>query len=256
MPRLYGGQVIAQALEAARRTVDEDRLCHSLHARFLRAGDAPKPIDLAVARDTDSRSFSSRRVTARQDRALIFSLNASFQRPSDGPAHSAAMPDVPSPEHLPSQESYIAQIENDLPVWAKPFWVHEQAIEYRFCEPLHSFRHAPEPPVRHVWMRAPVRLPDMPYVHQRTLAFASDMHILHTGLLPMGVGWADGDLRTASLDHAIWFHAAFRADDWLLYALDSDFTGSARTLGRGRVFDREGRLVATVMQEGLARLLR
>lgn len=254
MQRLYGGQVIAQALDAARRTVEEDRLCHSLHGYFVRPGNPRRPIDLAVASDADSRSFSARRVTARQDGALIFSLSASFQRPSAGPSYQTAMPQVPDPDSASSQSLVIREISEQLPQWAHPFWLNEQAVEYRFCEPFHVFHHPPESPVRHVWMRVRMGLPDSPYVHQRLLAYASDLHIMHGGLLPLGIGWADSNLRTASLDHAIWFHDRFRADEWLLYDLDSDFAGSARTLGKGRVFSRDGRLVATVMQEGLARI--
>lgn len=255
MRRLYGGQVIAQALDAARRTVDADRLCHSLHGYFVRPGNPRQAIDLAVSCDADSRSFSSRRVTARQDRALIFSLSASFQRPGDGPRYQATMPQVADPETLSGQHEVVGQVGTRLPEWAHPFWLNEQAVDYRFCEPFHIFAHPPEPPVRHVWMRVRMRLPDAPHVHQRMLAYASDLHIMHGGLLPLGVGWADPVLRTASLDHAIWFHDAFRADEWLLYDLDSDFAGSARTLGKGRVFRRDGTLVATVMQEGLARIV-
>lgn len=255
MARLYGGQVIAQALDAARRTVADDRSCHSLHGYFVRAGNPRQPIDLAVSCDADSRSFSARRVTARQDRALIFSLSASFQRLTDGPRVQKAMPEVPAPEGLPNQQSLIDRMGARLPDWAHPFWRNEQAVEYRFCETFHVFRHPPEPAARHVWMRVRMPLPADPYVHQRMLAYASDLHILHTGLLPLGLGWADEDLRTASLDHAIWFHDTFRADEWLLYDLASDFTGGARTLGKGRVFRRDGRLVATVIQEGLARVI-
>ncbi|RYY45028.1 MAG: acyl-CoA thioesterase II [Sphingomonadales bacterium] len=255
MQRLYGGQAIAQALDAARRTVPEDRACHSCHAYFVRPGDPKQPIDLAVSRDTDSRSFSARRITARQGGQLILSMAASFQMPAAGPAHQSPMPEVPPPEGLPTQRELVDKVGTGLPEWTHAFWLSEQAIEYRFCEPFHIFRHEPEPPQRHVWMRVRMRLPDAAYVHQRLLAYASDLHIMHGGLLPLGVGWADTELRTASLDHVIWFHDRFRADEWLLYDLDSDFTGHARTLGRGRVFTRDGRLVASVMQEGLARIV-
>lgn len=255
MHRLYGGQVVAQALDAARRTVADDRTCHSCHAYFVRPGDPNEPIDLAVARDRDGRSFSARRVSARQGGRIILSLAASFQDEEPGPRHQAAMPDVPAPDGLESQRMLIDRIGRRLPPWAHAFWLNEQAIEYRFCEPFPVFRHAPGSPVRHIWMKVSMRLPDAPYVHQRLLAYASDLHIMHSGLVPLGIGWADENLRTASLDHAIWFHDRFRADEWLLYDLGSDFAGQARTLGKGRVFTADGRLAATVMQEGLARLV-
>ena len=186
MARLYGGQVIAQALDAARRTVEDDRVCHSLHGYFVRAGNPRQPIDLAVSCDADSRSFSARRVTARQDRTLIFSLSASFQRPADGPRVQVAMPEVPAPESLANQQTLIDRLGARLPEWAHPFWRNEQAVEYRFCETFHVFRHSPEPPARHIWMRVRLPLPADPHVHQRMLAYASDLHILHTGLLPLG----------------------------------------------------------------------
>ena len=255
MQRLYGGQAIAQALDAARRTVAADRACHSLHAYFIRPGEPKAAIDLAVSRDSDGRSFSARRVTARQHGRIILSMAASFQTPAEGPRFQSAMPDVPPPDDLPSQRELAHQVRAQLPEWTHAFWLNEQAVDYRFCEPFRFFRHAPEPPARHVWMRIPAPLPDEAHVHQRLLAYASDLHIMHGGLLPLGIGWADDDLKTASLDHAIWFHDRFRADEWLLYDLDSDFAGDARTLGNGRVFTRDGRLVVTVMQEGLARVV-
>lgn len=255
MRRLYGGQVVAQALDAARRTVPEERACHSCHAYFVRPGDPNLPIDFAVARDTDGRSFSARRVSVRQQGRIILSLAASFQIAAGGPHYQAAMPDVPGPEGLATQRALVDRVGTRLPEWTHAFWLGEQAVEYRFCEPFAIFRHPPQPAARRIWMRVRMRLPDSPFVHQRLLAYASDLHIMHGGLLPLGIGWADTDLRTASLDHAIWFHDAFRADEWLLYDLDSDFAGSARTLGRGRIFTASGRLVASVMQEGLARIV-
>lgn len=255
MERLYGGQVVAQALDAARRTVDEDRFCHSFHAYFVRPGDPRRPIDLMVARDSDSRSFSNRRVTARQGGSLILSLMASFQLDASGPHFQAVMPDVPAPEGLESQDDWVERNGHLLPQWTHAFWLNEQAVEYRFCEPFTAFGQRPGSARRNIWMRAKMALPDEVFVHQRLLAYASDLHIMHSALLPLGIGWGDENLRTASLDHAVWFHDRFRADEWLLYSLDSGFAGHARALGSGHVFARDGRLVATVMQEGLARIL-
>ena len=254
MKRLYGGQVVAQAFDAARRTVDEDRPGHSFHAYFVRPGDPRRLIDFSVARYGDSRSFSNRRVTARQDGSLILSLSASFQLDALGSRYQAIMPDVAPPEGLESQREWSGRNASRLPEWTHAFWLNEQVVDYRFCEPFTAFCHPPISPVRHIWMKVRMALPNELFVHQRMLAYASDLHIMHSGLLPLGIGWADDNLRTASLDHALWFHDDFRADEWLLYALDSGFAGQARALGQGRVFARDGRLVATVMQEGLARV--
>lgn len=254
MPRLYGGQVVAQALEAAQRTV-EGKLAHSCHAYFVRAGDPALPLDFAVSRDSDGRSFAARRVTVRQARRLVLSLSASFQIEEGGPGYQAAMPDVPPPEDLPTQSQLTAAVADRLPARLRGFWLSEPAVEYRPCEPIRYFSHAPEAPVRRVWFRLRTPLPDDPRIHRRMLAYASDLHILHVAMLPIGIGFADAAVRTASLDHSLWFHDHARADDWLLYDLEGDFAGHARALGRGRIFARDGRLVASAAQEGLVRTL-
>ena len=254
MARLYGGQVVAQALTAAQRTVAPARQVHSCHAYFVGPGDPAHPIDLAVARDTDGRSFSARRVTARQGRRLILTLAASFHDNEPAAAAQTAMPAVPSPDALPSQTDLIAAVADRLPARLHAFWLEPQAVDYRMVEPFAVFAAPPAPPQRHIWMRIRTPLGDDPCEHRRLLAYASDLHIMHSGLKRIGIGWADANLQTASLDHTIWFHGDFRADEWVLYALDSDFAGNSRTLGRGLVFTADGRLIASIAQEGLARV--
>lgn len=254
LARLYGGQVIAQALAVAQRTAPADRHVNSCHAYFVRSGDPHRPIDFAVERDSDGRSFSARRVTVMQEGRLILSLSASMHVPEGGPAHHMAMPDVPAPEALVSQDRRLAEIAERLPARHQAFWLQDVGIECRMVEPFETFDPVPRPAHRHVWLRLRHRIGDDMAEHQRLFAYASDLYLLHTGLLPLGIGWADPRLQDASLDHAIWFHDRFRIDEWLLYALDSPAAGHARTLGRGLVFTRDGRLVATVAQEGLIRM--
>ena len=254
LARLYGGQVIAQAIAAVQLTAPADRHVNSCHAYFVRPGDPHRSIDFAVERDSDGRSFSARRVAATQEGRLILSLSASFHVREDGPAHHMAMPAVPPPEALPSQDRQLAEIADRLPPRHRAFWLGDIGIDCRMVEPFDTFDPPPRPPHRHVWLRLRYRIGDDVAEHQRLFAYASDLYLMHTGLLPLGIGWADPRLQDASLDHAIWFHDRFRIDEWLLYALDSPVAGHARTLGRGLVFTRDGRLVASVAQEGLIRM--
>ena len=252
--RLYGGQVVAQALAAIQRTAPAERPVHSCHAYFVSAGDSSRPTDFFVSRDRDGRSFSARRVSVEQDGKLILSMAASLHAIEDGQRHQLAMPEVAAPETLLPMEAYIAEYGDTLPRRHWPFWRREQMIDWRPVEPFRIMNGTPLPPQRHFWLRLKATLGDDPAEHQRFLAYASDLHILHAGLLPLGIGWADSYLETASLDHAIWFHDRFRVDDWLLYALDSPAAGAARALGQGNLFTRDGRLVATVAQQGLIRI--
>ena len=252
--RLYGGQVIAQALAAVQRTAPPGRPVHSCHAYFVSAGDSARPIDFIVSRDRDGRSFSARRVAVEQDGRLILSMAASLHAIEAGAQHQFAMPEVAPPESLRPMEDAIAAFGDTLPRRHWPFWRREQMIDWRPVEPFRIMNGPPEPSPRHFWLRLKAPLGDDPAEHQRFLAYASDLHILHAGLAPLGIGWADPYLQTASLDHAIWFHDRFRVDEWLLYALDSPAAGHARALGRGNVFARDGRLVATVTQQGLIRV--
>lgn len=254
MARLYGGQVFSQAMAAAQATSPDARLVHSAHAYFVGPGDPHLPIDFAVSRDRDGRSFSARRVEARQQDRLILTLSASLHADEGGQSHQFAMPDVPGPETLTPQDEVIRAVGDRLSPRHHTFWLGRFAVDYRAVEPFVTFDPPHAPPVRHFWMRVRDPVGDDPAHHQRLLAYASDLYILHTGLAQMGVGWSDPELQDASLDHAIWFHDRFRADEWLLYALDSPRTAHARAIGRGLVFAQDGRLVASVVQEGLVRL--
>jgi acyl-CoA thioesterase II len=250
--RIFGGQVAGQALVAAARTVDDDRSVHSLHAYFLRPGDPTIPVLYEVDRIRDGRSFTTRRVVAIQHGRPIFNMSASFQVHEEGFDHSAEMPDVPDPETLPTFRERMADYREqfgDLLDRARP-------IDIRHVDWLPHDRSQPLPPYQRVWLRADGKLPDDPLIHTIALTYASDMTLLDTSLLPHGGSWSQPGLFMASLDHAMWFHRPFRADDWLLYVQDSPSASGGRGLSRGLVFTREGTLVATVMQEGLIRMAR
>ena len=239
--RVFGGQVLAQALVAAVCTAPPDRVCHSLHAYFLRAGDPAIPILYEVDRSRDGGSFSVRRVVAIQHGAQIFVLAASFQKGEDGFAHQATMPDVPPPEALtPPDEPMLAAH------WrARPF-------EFRPVLPRGLADRPARAPLDHVWLRVPAALADQPVLHQAFLAYASDMSLLDTALLPHGKGLFS-NVQVASLDHAMWFHRPFRCDDWMLYSQESPAAFGARGFSRGMIFARDGTLIASVAQEGLIR---
>ena len=254
--RVFGGQAIAQALVAARRTVPDDRAVHSLHAYFLRGGSDALPTDLRVKRDLDGRSFSNRRVVASQDGEPILNLIASFQKRQDGPSHQyPQMPDVPPPEDLESDSVLRARIAADLPDGPlRRFFLRPRPIDFRSVEPRDWLYPQKREPCAHCWFRTVAPLPDEPRVHGAVLAYASDFQLLATALQPHGLSYPRGDVKGASLDHAIWFHGEFRADEWLLYVTDSPWSGRARGFGRGQIFSRDGRLVASVAQEGMLRL--
>lgn len=254
LARLFGGQVLAQTLAAAQRTVAPDRPANSCHAYFVRPGDPAKPIDFAVSRDSDGRSFSARRVTAMQDDALILTLTAAFHQPEPGEHQQLAMPDVPPPESLISQDAVLAAALPHLPPHRHAFWDRDMGIDFRTVEPFVTIAPPKAPPQRHFWVKLKMPIGDDPRQHQLMLAYVSDLYMMHTGLLPLGISWADPRLQDASLDHSLWFHQPFRIDEWLLFAMDSPYAGGARTLGRGTFFARDGRLVASAAQEGLIRI--
>jgi acyl-CoA thioesterase II len=257
-PRVFGGQVIGQALVAAERTI-EGRAPHSLHAYFLLPGDVDAPIVYQVERVRDGRTFSARRVQAVQHGRPILSMIASFQAPEEGLEHAAPMPDVPLPEALtPMAELKQRWLSEAGPV---PPQVAESllstgAIEFRPVEPRNPLLPSPGEPRQAIWFRAVDRVPDDPRLHRCILAYASDYQLLGTALRPHGRSWYQPSMVVASLDHALWFHRAARIDDWLLYSMDSPSAQGARGLARGLVFDRGGRLVASVAQEGLMREVR
>ena len=251
--RVFGGQVIAQALTAAMRSVQDGHVAHSLHAYFLRPGDETLPIVFRVERDFDGRSFVNRRVIAQQRGRPILNMAASFQSPETGFGHADAMPDAPPPEAL-VDEAELARREREREEAPAPARSSRAgAIELRPVAPRGPSDTSPSPPRLAVWFRAVASAGDDPDVHRAILAYASDMVLLGTSMRPHGVVWRTPGMQTASLDHALWLHAPPRTDDWLLYATDSPWAGGGRGFNRGSIFSRDGRLVASVAQEGLIR---
>jgi acyl-CoA thioesterase-2 len=250
--RVFGGQVIGQALVAANRTV-EGRPAHSLHAYFLRAGDPAVPIIYEVDRIRDGGSFSTRRVVAIQHGHAIFSMAASFHKQEEGLEHQISMPDVPPPEDLPSEAELKQRLVDRLPEPVRAYWQHERPIEIRPVDLSRYLSPGTQAPSQQVWIRATGDLGDDLALHQCVLAYASDFTLLDTALIAHGRFVFDPTLMLASLDHAVWFHEPFRADDWLLYAQDSPSSGAGRAFCRGTLFTRDGRMVASTAQEGLIR---
>jgi acyl-CoA thioesterase II len=251
--RVFGGQVIGQALAAASRTVVEERQVHSLHGYFMRPGDPSVPIIYEVDRIRDGGSFTTRRVVAIQHGKAIFSMSASFQVMEEGLEHQFDMPDVPMPEDLPSEQELKDKYLQVAPEHVRAYWERERPIELRPVDLTHYFSDKPLPPVQNVWVRASDALPDDPRIHRCVLAYASDMTLLDTSLYPHGKSVFSPDIQAASLDHAMWFHRPFRADDWLLYSEDSPSSSGSRGMNRGSLYTREGVLVASTAQEGLIR---
>jgi acyl-CoA thioesterase II len=251
--RVFGGQVLAQALVAARRTVDGERHAHSLHGYFILPGDLAAPIVYFVDRLRDGRSFATRQVTAIQHGEAIFNMSASFQRREHGLEHQAAMPDVPPPESLASELELIRGMADRLPESLRRVLTQDRPIDFRSVESVDPFLPEPRPATRHIWLRAVGDMPAELLAHQAVLAYASDYGLLGTALLPHGRSFRQPDMQVATLDHAIWYHRPVRVDDWLLYVLDSPAAAAARGFTRGTVFTRDGRLVASVAQEGLVR---
>lgn len=252
--RVFGGQVFAQALVAARRTVDEPREAHSVRGDFILPGDLAAPIVYFVDRLRDGSSFATRRVTAIQHGRAIFNLSASFHKVEDGLAHQLPMPDVPAPETLPSELTQLRAIADRIPERYRAAWTQDRPIDIRPVAPIDPFRPEVRPPQRQLWFRTVGTMPDELLLHHAVLAYASDYSLLTTALLPHGVSWRAPGLQIASLDHSVWLHRPFRADDWLLYVMDSPVSGGARGFARGSVFAQSGELVASVAQEGLLRM--
>lgn len=252
--RVFGGQVVGQALVAADRTVEaEDRLTHSLHAYFLLPGDPKVPIIYEVDRIRDGGSFTTRRVVAIQHGQPIFSMGVSFHKSEAGLEHQITMPNVPAPEALPSEAELKARLIPNLPEVMRTYWERERPIELRPVDISRYLSQEKGEPSQYVWFKANGSLPDDLRLHQCVLAYASDFSLLDTALIAHGRVIFDPRLMLASLDHAVWFHRTFRADEWLLYAQDSPSAQAARAFCRGSIFARDGRLVASVAQEGLVR---
>lgn len=251
--RVYGGQVLGQALVAAVRTVEEDRIAHSMHAYFLIGGDPDHPILYDVERIRDGGSFTTRRVRAIQHGRPIFAMSVSFHKAEDGIEHQSTMPDVPPPEELPNEQELRNRILDQLPENMRSYWQQERPIEMRPVNISRYLDRQPRQPTQSIWMRANGMLPDDPKLHQCILAYASDFTLLDTALIAHGKLLFDTDIQLASLDHAMWLHRSFRADEWLLYVQDSPSAHGARGFCRGSVYTRDGVLVASTTQEGLTR---
>ena len=251
--RVFGGQVIGQALVAACRTV-EGRSPHSMHAYFLIGGDPKVPIIYEVDRIRDGKSFTTRRVVAIQHGQAIFTLMVSFHNDEAGLEHQAEMPNVPPPEDLPNEAEIKATILPNMPEAVQRYYKSERPIELRPVEYGRYLGQKSESGKFNVWIKATGKLPDDPAIHQCVLAYASDMSLLNTALVPHGRSLFEKDFMGASLDHALWLHRPFRADDWLLYAQESPSMIGSRGFARGLIFRRDGALVASVAQEGLVRI--
>jgi acyl-CoA thioesterase-2 len=249
--RVFGGQVLAQALVAATRTVEDARACHSFHAYFLRPGDPRVPILYEVDRSRDGSSFTARRVVAIQHGAQIFTLAASFQKSEDGFEHQSQMPVVPEPESLDDDQQVLLR-DSALGPEIRQWVGRERPFETRSVLGRGLGDRPARPAIDHIWLKTRGDLPDDPVLHRVLLAFVSDMSLLDTALLPHGKS-IFSNVQVASLDHAMWFHRPFRADEWLLYVQDSPSASGARGFNRGAVFRRDGTLVASVAQEGLIR---
>ncbi len=251
--RVFGGQVIGQALVAAQRTVAPDRGVHSLHGYFMRPGDPSTPIVYNVDRIRDGSSFSTRWVVAIQHGKAIFSLQASFQKDEDGLEYQTEMPEVPAPEDLPGPEEIQSAFLEGAPAHIVKYWRTERPIEVRPVIMEHYLTTRPLPPVQHAWVRTLGPVPDDRVVQASVLAYLSDMLLLDTSLFAHGKSVFSRDIQAASLDHAMWFHRRFDFSDWLLYTMDSPNTSGARGFSRGSLYSRDGRLIASVAQEGLIR---
>jgi acyl-CoA thioesterase-2 len=252
--RMFGGQVLGQALMAATHTVEGDRVNHSLHGYFMRAGDATKPVLYRVERDMDGRSFNTRRVVAIQNGQPILNLAASFQVQEEGMHHASAMPeDMPEPEDLLDEQGLAEKYPDKVPEMVKRFLKAERPIEVRPCRLGPPYDMEPFDGESFRWIKARVPMPDDKALHRAALVYASDMGLLGVALGVHGVGFFSKGMRFASLDHAMWMHDDFRMDEWLLFGMQSPWTGGGRGLTHGRIFTRDGRLVATLSQEGMLR---
>ncbi|MFD1767360.1 acyl-CoA thioesterase [Sphingorhabdus buctiana] len=253
--RVFGGQVIAQALAAAQDTVGSERIAHSLHAYFMRAGDEDYEITFRVERDFDGGTFSTRRIIALQKDRPILNMAASFQKLEEGLHHQEEMPDVPPPEELKDEAQLRAMFADQVPEKFRDNFVRERAFESRPVDARDWLGGDKRRPARQdIWFRLRDRTVDDPAVHRAMLAYQSDSWLLGTCTLAHGVTWMTPGMMSASLDHAVWLHGDFRVDDWLLYSCDSPWTGRGRGFNRGSIYTRDGRLVATCAQEGLIRL--
>ena len=253
--RIFGGQVLAQALAAAQRTLDEERLVHSMHGYFILAGDLNAPVVYFVDRLRDGGSFTTRRVTAIQHGNAIFNMAASFHKAEEGFEHQTPMPEVEPPESLRPELDIIRERADEIPADFRSVLTQDRPFDFRSVDD-DPFDTTPRPARRRCWVRANAPLGDDPMVHRAVLAYASDYGLISSALLPHGVGVRDPSMMVASLDHSIWFHRPFRVDEWLLYDVEAPISSGARGFARGTYYTRDGELVASVAQEGLTRVRR
>lgn len=251
--RIFGGQIIAQALVAATHTVAPDRVVHSLHAYFLRPGDEDFPVEYWVESDFDGRSFCNRRVVAKQGSKTILNFAASFQRPEDGMSHQDPMPQVPPPEGLTNEATLMRDYLDMIPEESRSRFMRPRPIEWRPISKRAWMSLEPSPAVQQGWFRVAKPIGDDPLLHRAVLAYITDQQLLGTCTLPHGLNWLRGELISSSLDHAVWFHDDFRVDEWMLFDTSSPWSGGGRGMNLGNIFSRDGRLVASVSQEGLIR---
>lgn len=252
--RVFGGQVIAQGLMAAQNSVEPDRIAHSLHAYFMRPGSEDDEIHYRIERDHDGGSFSTRRIIALQKGKPILNMAASFQRLEGGLTHQVAMPDVPAPDDLPNEVELRARFSDQIPESFRANFLRARPIDYRPVDPRDWIGGTTKAPQQNIWFRLVAPIGDDPALHRAVLAYASDSYLLGTSSLPHGVSWMSKGFQAASLDHALWVHDDFRADEWLLFSCDSPWSGRGRGFNRGAIYTRDGRLVASVAQEGLMRI--
>lgn len=252
---VFGGQVLGQALSAAQATLTQPRHAHSLHAYFLRAGNIEAPIVYEVDRTRDGGSFSVRRVTAIQHGKVIFFCAASFQDEEPGVEHQLTMPEVPKPEDLEPAPLIPPEKLALLPTKVQRWLDRQGPFEFRHVYPRDELTPPKRPPYQQVWFRLTEKVGDAAELHRALLAYASDFHLLGTATFPHGISYYQPNVQMASLDHALWFHRSFRADDWLLYSIDSPSAQGSRGLARGQIFNRSGQLVASTTQEGMIRVL-
>ncbi|MDN0122504.1 acyl-CoA thioesterase II [Yersinia aleksiciae] len=252
--QVFGGQVVGQAIYAAKQTVPIDRIVHSFHSYFLRPGDSSKPIIYDVETLRDGTSFSARRISAIQNGKPIFYMTASFQSQEEGFEHQNTMPEVPSPDGLMSETDIARKFAHLIPEKVREKFIGNQPIEMRPVKFHNPLQGSVEEPHRYVWFRANGEIPDDLRVHQYLLGYASDFNFLPTALQPHGIGFLEPGVQIATIDHSMWFHRPFRLDDWLLYAVESTSASGARGFVRGQIYNQQGVLVASTVQEGVIRL--
>ena len=251
--RIFGGQVLAQALVASARTVEEERPLHSMHGYFILPGDLSVPVVYFVERLRDGGSFSTRRVTGIQNGNAIFSMSSSFHCHEEGDEHQTEMPDVPDPESLRPELEQIRERADEIPEAYRAILTQDRALDFRATDGSDPFDVTVREPTRSYWVKAIGPVDDNPVHHQALLAYSSDYGLLDAALRPHAISLRDPNMMVASLDHSIWFHRSVRMDDWMLYVAESPAAGGARGFTRGTFYTRSGQLVASVAQEGLVR---